>query len=193
MIKSTLLAKEILLWESRSKPNIHYKMAGDMPERLNWAIKTFTDVNDIIEFGSYEGCSTVCWLACAKKSLICVDIQKRPAFEETLYIKIAQEQGIEFKFIVEDDLKFNFESCDLLFIDTMHTLEHTYKELMTHAHKVKKYLVFHDSNPKYTGVRGGIDAWLRDTEDFWEQVYNEDFAPLPSPARDCGLCVYERK
>ena len=193
MIKSNLLSQEILLWKNRSKPNIHYKMAGDMPERLDWVIQTFTDVDSIIEFGSYEGCSAVGWLACAKKSLICVDIQKRPAFEEKLYIKISEDLGIEFKFIKEDDLQFNFNSCDLLFIDTMHTVDHTYKELILHANKVKKYLVLHDSNPKYTGVRDGINAWLKDTKDYWVEIYNEDFAPLSSPARDCGLCVYERK
>lgn len=168
-------------------------MAGDMPERLDWVIETFTDVDSIIEFGSYEGCSTVGWLACAKKSLLCVDIQKRPAFEEDLYLKIAEELKIDFKFVKEDDLKFEFEDCDLLFIDTMHTEEHTYRELMTHAHKVNKYIVFHDSNPKYTGVQAGIDRWLNETKESWVEIYNEDFAPVPSPARDCGVSVYKRK
>lgn len=191
MIESKLLETEIFLWKTRTKPNIHYKMAGDMPERLEWVINTFTDVDSIIEFGSYEGCSTVGWLACAKKSLVCVDIQKRPQFNEYLYKKIAEEKGIQFEFILEDDLKFTFDSCDLLFIDTMHTKEHTYKELVTHANKVNKYIVFHDSNPKYTGVRDGIDLWLKETSD-WVEIYNEDFAPYPSPARDCGLCVYKK-
>jgi hypothetical protein len=43
-------------------------------------------------------------------------------------------------------IKLEIENTDLLFIDTDHTYDQCSKELQMHAHKVRKYLIFHDTN-----------------------------------------------
>ena len=60
-------------WKNRSRPNVKWKMAGDMPGRLPWLVENFSGLDTITEFGSYQGCSTAGWLMCKPKKLLAVD------------------------------------------------------------------------------------------------------------------------
>lgn len=188
-------------WVMRTRRGVSYKMAGDMPERLQWLVDKFAGIGHIVEFGSSSGCSSAAWLACAGKSYVTVDISKHPALDVNAMQRIADELGIWFEFLETDDMGLPPVECDLLCIDTTHREQETYLELKRHSSGVEKYIVMHDSNPEFTGVDAGVRRWLDEMgEGVWEIVYNE-YAPPVEPAtdmsnapwyRDCGLMVIER-
>ena len=129
----------------------------DIDEHLNSLVHANTDISDhlialkkyasrcetITELGTRFGISTAAFLAAMPKSIRCHDLIKYeqiPPLEET-----AKALGIDFVFFEENDLlSQNIIESDLLFIDTMHTYKQLATELYLHAHKAKKYLVFHD-------------------------------------------------
>jgi len=51
----------------------------------------------------------------------------------------------EFKSIKDNSLDIVMENTDLLFIDSLHEYAHLMKELKLHHSKVKKYMMFHDT------------------------------------------------
>jgi len=169
-------------WKTRSLPNIKWHMAGDMPDRLDWLVKNFSGLETIVEFGSYQGCSTVGWLKCKPKNLVAVDYKIN--LDVSLYKKIANQEDINFKFILEDDLKVSIPETDLLFIDTLHEADHTYKELSIHAKKVKKFIAFHDVNPEKFTVHEGINRYLAENPNIWDIFYHD--------IDDCGFMVLVR-
>jgi len=153
-----------------------------MPERLDWLVENFSNLETITEFGHYQGCSTAAWLKCKPKNLTTVDIGLW--LDQQIYQQIAKENHINFKCIIANDLEINITPTDLLFIDTMHSEEHTYQELKKHSNQVKKYLTFHDVNPKRFETYKGIDRWLLETNE-WETFYHD--------TNDCGFLVLKRK
>jgi len=101
-----------------------------------------------------------------------------PVFQEA-----AEEVGVSFKFIIGNDIEIDIEPCELLFIDTMHTEDHTFNELQRHADKISKYLVFHDVNPNRFNTLKGINKWWVNHLE-WHLKY-QDF-------EDCGFMVLEK-
>ena len=157
-------------------------MAGDMPSRMDWLVEKFSGLDTITEFGHYQGCSTAAWLKCKPKNLITIDIGLH--LDQKEYQKIAEENGISFQCIIASSVEIDIEPTDLLFIDTMHTKEHTYLELKKNSNKVKKYLAFHDVNPKRFGTQEGIDQWLIEEDIKWKTLYHD--------VEDCGFLVLEK-
>lgn len=158
-------------------------MTGDMPDRLDWLVNNFSGLNTIVEFGSYQGCSTVGWMKCKPKKLLAVDYKLN--LDVDLFSQLAIAEEINFEFILEDDLKVVIPETDLLFIDTIHKAKHTYAELITHAHKVKKFIVFHDVNPERFTVHEGIEKYLKENPKIWNVFYHD--------ISDCGLMVLQRQ
>ena len=127
-------------WKNKTRSKVRWKMAGDMPSRMDWLVEHFSNLESITEFGHYQGCSTAVWLKCRPKRLLTVDYANYLPQEE--YHNVAREIGVDLTIVIEDDLKINIDPVDLLFIDTMHTEEHTYKELIRHGDKAKNILCF---------------------------------------------------
>ena len=90
---------------------------------------------------------------------------------------------MSFKFVIGNDIEIDIEPCELLFIDTMHTEDHTFNELLRHADKISKYLVFHDVNPNRFDTLKGINKWWKDHPE-WNLKY-QDF-------EDCGFMVLQK-
>jgi len=180
--KSAKLKKLYESWRNKTKSSVKWKMAGDMPSRMDWLVEKFSGLDSITEFGHYQGCSTAAWLACLPKKITTIDINKYLKQEE--YKEIAEELKIEFQCIIADDLAIEIEETDLLFIDTMHTEDHTYKELKKHSDKVKKYIGFHDVNPVRFQTQAGIDRWLKEENLKWKTFYHD--------INDCGFLVLEK-
>ncbi len=90
----------------------------------------------ITEFGVRQPTSTYAFLAANPKKLISYDIIKHPD------VDLINEPN--FEFILGDTLDIEIEETDFLFIDTFHTATQLELELAKHAHKVKKFLGFHD-------------------------------------------------
>jgi hypothetical protein len=169
-------------FKNKSLPYIHWKMAGDMPSRMDFILNFFKGINTITELGSFQGCSTSAWLKLKPKKLTTVDIKRY--LDEDIFNQAAKEINVDFKYIVQDDLIIDFEPCELLFIDTTHHAEHTYLELKRHAHKVTRYLVFHDIVEPRFGTMVGIRRYLLEKPQ-WIEKYKD--------LNDCGFLVLEKK
>lgn len=64
----------------------------------------------------------------------------------------AQSLGRDARCTTANTLEIEIEETDLLFIDTLHTYKQLKAELDMHHHKVRKYLVMHDTHT--FGIRG---------------------------------------
>ena len=177
-----LLIEEIYQsFKNRTKPNIRWKMVGDMYRRMDYIQQTFQGVETITEFGPFQGCSTAAWLSLRPKKFVTVD--QGVSLDVDLYKKAAEEINVDFQFIQGSDLEIEIEPCELLFIDTVHTSEHTYQELQRHADKVFRYLVFHDVAEPRFGTLAGIKRWWKDHPE-WRIKYHD--------SNDCGFMILEK-
>lgn len=145
-------------------------------------------VQSITELGVDIGMSTRAFLYAKPKKLTSIDIVEAPNVRE--YFNYCQEQGLDYKYIIQDDLTLELEPTDILFIDSLHTYDHLKKELELHAGKANKYIIFHDTVAFGThGERGtkgllpAIDEFL-DANKEWKIIYDVDF--------NNGLRVIER-
>lgn len=108
-----------------------------------------------------SGCETVVELGCRSvvsswafangllnnnsttKQLISVDLEYNSNIEALK--QACKKSGINFVFIMADDVKINLDPVDLLFIDTFHVAGHLRRELALHASKTNKYIIMHDT------------------------------------------------
>jgi len=66
-----------------------------------------------------------------------------------LFEDYATQHGIEFRFMQRDSLDARTATaCDLLHIDSRHTVSHLRQELTLHAPGVSKYIICHDTQAK---------------------------------------------
>lgn len=63
---------------------------------------------------------------------------------EALFAK-ARSVGRDAQYMYGNTLAIDIEETDLLFIDTEHTYQQLSQELRLHAHKVRRFLAFHDT------------------------------------------------
>jgi len=109
--------------------------------------------NHVTEMGARTGLSTVAFLKANPKNFVSYDYQysdpEPHSVKEIENLKNifhnCQQLGQNCKYIGADVLRIEIEQTDLLFIDTWHCYEQIKKELYLHAHKVNKYLIFHDT------------------------------------------------
>ena len=158
-------------FKQKTLPNINWHMTGDFSSRMDAMQNLFKDVKTITELGTFQGCSTSAWLKLRPKKLITIDI--KPYLDKDIFEIAAKEIGVHFEYIIADDMTINIEPCDLLFIDTSHTEEHTYQELKRHGNKALKYIAFHDVvEPKHQTMLG-IKRYLQENINKWEIFYKD--------------------
>lgn len=104
----------------------------------------------VTEFGFREGVSTIAFLAAKPRRVISYDIVPCPISN---HMRAAREANVVFTFIQESSIEVEIEPTDLLFIDSLHTFTQMATELTMHHHKVKKYIIAHDT--KLFGRKGG--------------------------------------
>jgi hypothetical protein len=121
-------------------------MKSDINEHISVMHKYANECNHITEFGVRTGVSTWAWLASRAKIIRCFDIEN---IDKNLMFHYgsAKDTRKDFTFTCVSTIadKLDIEQTDLLFIDTAHTYEQCSQELKMHAHKVNKYLMFHDT------------------------------------------------
>jgi hypothetical protein len=125
----------------------------------------------VTELGVRRGVSTWAFLSSIAKRVVSVDINHPDEFGGSLQEMrdASTEANMDFTFILADDLNIELEETDLLFIDTLHTYGHLSKELVLHAGKARKYIIFHDTAQyAHVGVDGGEGIW-RAIEEFLAQ------------------------
>ena len=156
---------------------------SDINEHLAVMHKYADECNHITEFGVRTGVSTWAWLASRAKIIRCFDIENINHNLELHYAS-AKDTRKDFTFTCVSTIadKLEIEPTDLLFIDTDHTYDQCSKELKMHAHKVKKYLIFHDTTlcPDLTKA---INEFLE---------FNKDWKIKEVFTNNNGLTILER-
>lgn len=165
-----------------------YKLKCATPSDINQLLpilKEFASKCDhITEMGVRDPTSTYAFLAGNPKKLICYDIVRHLNID--VVEVLAAVSSTKFKFYHKDVLQVEIEPTDFLFIDTFHTSAQLEKELALHAHKVKKYIGFHDTATFWekgedayeevkdrgtadgTGLKYALEAFLEVNKDVWE-------------------------
>jgi hypothetical protein len=110
-----------------------------MPVLYEYGLK----INHITEFGTRYGCSTVALLNSNPQKMISYDLQKMP--EVDTIIDYTKKANINYVFTKADTLTIDIENTDLLFIDTFHSYNQLYSELLKHHTKVNNYIIMHDT------------------------------------------------
>lgn len=149
---------------------LHFKNVCDNPSDINEHCQTLrklaADCSHITEMGIGRGNSTTAFLASQPDKLICYDLN---ITQEALNL-IPLKNKTDLQLIQADVRKINIEETDLLFIDTWHVYEQIKDELRLHADKVKKYLVFHDTNTfGINGENNGTKGLWFAIEEFLEK------------------------
>ena len=112
----------------------------------------------VTEFGTRTGVSTLAFLRALPERLVAYDLYRLPEVDRLE--ELARLQNIDFLFRLEDTRHAEIEPTDLLFIDTDHTRSQLEAELAAAAAKVRRYLIFHDTETfGEEGRDGGDGLW----------------------------------
>jgi hypothetical protein len=122
--------------------------ASDINEHLDNLKKYASECDIIIEMGVRAINSTWAFLAAKPKKLVSIDFQHPSVFDVNIeeVSDLAKENDIDFEFRLQNTLECEIEECDLLFIDTWHDYLQLKCEIYRHEKKVRKYIIFHDTN-----------------------------------------------
>lgn len=131
-------------------PLKHYEklcqISSDINEHLPTLKQYAEECESITEMGVRFACSTWAFIEGKPKKLTCIDINYDffvPS--DSLVRQACKNYSIDFKWITGDTLKIDIEPTDLLFIDTLHTYNQLFLELMKHNNNVSKYIILHDT------------------------------------------------
>lgn len=158
------------------------KWLGDSPTRFDTYARYAKQVDSVVEFGVYTGLSTCAWLSGKPKFLRSYDITDENLSVLNELQHNATLVGCDFKFEIANSLMIDIESCDLLFIDTVHTKDHCLAELDRHGNKAKKYIILHDPSD-WPGVFEATIVFLH---------HNRHWHIVEHCNHNSGLLVLER-
>jgi len=138
-----------------------YKIACTTPSDINEHLHILKQLADecehVTEMGTRSGVSTRAFLnsdVILRAYDLFLDQRMIELFEH------AAEEGKNVQYIEDNVLEVEIDETDMLFIDTWHCYDQLIQELNLHASKVKKYLVFHDTqtyavtSEEFLGRRG---------------------------------------
>lgn len=142
--------------------NLMASTPGDINEHIPTLIKYGSECNHITEMGVRWITSTWAFLGCVPEKLISYDMRNPSTWgqggegENSSIIQrgyntikevyeIANQIGVNYKFIEANVLDVEIEETDLLFLDTWHSYKQLKSELEKHISKARKYIVLHDT------------------------------------------------
>lgn len=114
----------------------------DMHEHLPWISEITSRCKHATEFGVGYAQSTRGFLR-HDIEMHSYDINVYP--ETDAYFKAAIAGGRNVTLHVQSTLEADIAPTDVLLIDSYHSYDQVVQELSLHAHKVKKYIFFHDT------------------------------------------------
>lgn len=162
------------------------KCDSDINEHLPKLREYAEKCTHITEMGTRYGNSTIAFMSSYPQKFISYDVTPNDKIE---YLKIvAKDANINFDFRLENVEQIEIEETDLLFIDTNHHQEQCEVELRLHAHKARKYIIFHDYVTFFEdgqgywkgeghGLRYAIEPFLENNKGVWEiaeRFYNNN-------------------
>ena len=169
---------------------------GDINENLP-VLKRYTrECETVVEMGVRSLVSTWAFLAGNPKELVSIDLYHPSHYkshdpsgcELDLAIETSKEENIKFTFMQADVLSIEIPACDLLFIDTKHDYSQLKKEMEIHSGKVKKYIIFHDTESfKEKGETPGDPGIWKAIEEFLN--LNEEWRLIEHLKNNNGLTV----
>ena len=137
------------------------------------------DAEHVIELGTRTGVSTIAWLYALAKTggrLTSVDIDARPQIGEYAHWTFIQGDDCD------PDILASLEPAEIIFLDTSHHYEHTYRELNMYRWLVKPggVIVCHDTelrtpegapagDPPFP-VKRAIDRFVHDNGFQWLNI-----------------------
>ena len=144
---------------------------SDIYEHLPVLQKYSTECSHITEMGVRRVVSTYAFIAGLPKTVISIDIEHpddltgRAGLVDEV-IKIAADNGVDFKFVLGSTLDIDIDETDLLFIDTLHTYNQLKAELFRHGNKSRKYIILHDTVTFGEAGQGGQAGLIPAMEEF---------------------------
>lgn len=123
----------------------HCGLKSDINEHLPVLKKYAAGCYHVTEMGVRWVCSTYGLMAGIPRKLTSYDINAVDPMKLDLLNRLAEDNGVDFKFIKADVLNVEIENTDLLFIDTLHGYKQLKMELALHAHKVQSHIILHDT------------------------------------------------
>lgn len=103
-------------------------------------LRTLAESCDVaVEFGVKSGASSSALLMGARY-VTSYDIRSNRQARH-----LARAVAPRWNYVIASSLLVDIPACDLLFIDSLHTFAQCDGELRRHAHRVRRYLVFHDT------------------------------------------------
>lgn len=177
---------------------------SDINEHLEFLYNMGKEVNHITEFGVGYGKSTLAFFAAVEETggtlhsyeiksrdvILSIPERKNYNHQEELAVlskietafNMARDAGLNVTLHLQDSLAHDIEETDLLLVDSHHTFNHVLAELTKHGDKVRKYIIFHDTETYglsgqekgSVGIWPAINQWM-DGHPEWkikEQYYN---------------------
>lgn len=155
---------------------------GDSPSRFDMYTKFSEGCESILELGVYSGLTTTAFLLSIPKKIISIDITDQYFSNKNLLKDIAKNMGVDYTFLLMNDLEFESAGQDLLFIDTTHTFEQTLAELNKFGQLTRKRIILHDVS-SHMGVYRAVFQWLWNNKNFYIKYHD---------SRGDGLIVLDR-
>ncbi len=145
--------------------NTIFRTACETPSDINQhlpLLRTMSaGLNHVTEFGVRGICSTWVWIHAEVPTIHLYDINHpkdiTPSVANYGWDTLLSLRP-DIKFFQKSTLECDIEQTDLLFIDTLHTSEQLYRELLLHHTKVNHYIVMHDT--ELFGERGELPETL---------------------------------
>ena len=116
---------------------------SDINEHLPVLDRLAKDCKHVTEFGVRDGVSTIVWFN-NKVDVVGYDLYQSP--QAWQFFTNANLNGQSAQYKIENILALpDIEETDLLFIDSLHNYDQCIYELTKFSHRVRKYIVFHDT------------------------------------------------
>ena len=147
------------------------KANTDISEHLP-TLRLLSSLSDhVVEFGVRTGVSTAAIISSGTPS--------------THYDILPQPYPFPFghTFIQKSTLEIEIPIVDMLFIDSEHSYEQLSQELKLHGHKVKRWIVFHDTTVYGKGLIPAIEEFMS---------INREWVVLAQYLNNNGLTVISR-
>jgi ABC-type transporter Mla maintaining outer membrane lipid asymmetry ATPase subunit MlaF len=177
----------------------HYRYHCTNPTDINEHLPVLREFAEKCEHVTEMGVRTVVstWALFAAKPKVLRSYDREHSGNIHQVEALASEIGVDFKFILGDTRTVEIDPTDMLFIDTLHTYDQLKIELKLHAHKVKKYLAFHDTisfrtkdEPYPHSVAGEKAGLWPAIEEFLES--HPEWKILLEKRNNNGLTILER-
>lgn len=140
---------------------------SDINEHINTLFRLASGVSHVTEFAGGE-CLSTYGFALAKPQVL-RRYQRERSCSDVRIAAVARMAGVDYVRAPQEGVDAEIEPTDLLFIDTLHVEERMRDELERHAHKVRRYLIMHDTEtygqngeaPGRRGVWPAIASYMR--------------------------------